>query len=153
MLLFRAVCLLLHGLQNVTVFTLQHNISFNIVNMESISKSSPFYSKWSYFQKGNRMWRIQKITKQFISVRPIDIHLLHLYTEAVWVSSSMIIDDKDKHFILFLTTSEPTFRFVLLWTGARCPSAKKNSMVWVRERTIPTERPLLVGEVIVNFCG
>jgi hypothetical protein len=29
-----------------------------------------------------------------------------------------------------------------------------NSMVWVRERTIPTERPPLVGEVIANFfCG
>jgi hypothetical protein len=28
---------------------------------------------------------------------------------------------------------------------------KKNSMVWVRERTIPTERPPLVGEVIANF--
>jgi hypothetical protein len=30
---------------------------------------------------------------------------------------------------------------------------KKNSMVWVRERIIPTERPPLVGEVIANFCG
>jgi hypothetical protein len=30
---------------------------------------------------------------------------------------------------------------------------KKNSMVWVRERTIPTERPPLVGEVTANFCG
>jgi hypothetical protein len=30
---------------------------------------------------------------------------------------------------------------------------KKNSRVWVRERTIPTERPPLVGEVIANFCG
>jgi hypothetical protein len=30
---------------------------------------------------------------------------------------------------------------------------KKNSMVWVRERTIPIERPPLVGEVIANFCG
>jgi hypothetical protein len=29
---------------------------------------------------------------------------------------------------------------------------KTNSMVWVRERTIPTERPPLVGEVIANFC-
>jgi hypothetical protein len=28
-----------------------------------------------------------------------------------------------------------------------------NSMVWVRERTIPTERPPLVGEVSANFCG
>jgi hypothetical protein len=26
-------------------------------------------------------------------------------------------------------------------------------MVWVRERTIPTERPPPVGEVIANFCG
>jgi hypothetical protein len=30
---------------------------------------------------------------------------------------------------------------------------KLNSMVWARERTIPTERPPLVGEVIANFCG
>jgi hypothetical protein len=30
---------------------------------------------------------------------------------------------------------------------------KKSSMVRVRERTIPTERPPLVGEVIANFCG
>jgi hypothetical protein len=28
-----------------------------------------------------------------------------------------------------------------------------NSMVWVRERIIPTERPPLVGEVIANLCG
>jgi hypothetical protein len=27
-----------------------------------------------------------------------------------------------------------------------------NSMVWVGERTIPTERPPLVGEVSANFC-
>jgi hypothetical protein len=30
---------------------------------------------------------------------------------------------------------------------------KPNSMVRVRERTIPTERPPLVGEVIANLCG
>jgi hypothetical protein len=30
---------------------------------------------------------------------------------------------------------------------------KLNFMVWVRERTIPTERPPLVGEVIANLCG
>jgi hypothetical protein len=30
---------------------------------------------------------------------------------------------------------------------------KKNSMVLVHERTIQTERPPLVGEVIANFCG
>jgi hypothetical protein len=30
---------------------------------------------------------------------------------------------------------------------------KLNSMVWVRERTTPTERPQFVGEVIANYCG
>jgi hypothetical protein len=29
---------------------------------------------------------------------------------------------------------------------------KLNSVDWVRERTIPTERPPLVGEVSANFC-
>jgi hypothetical protein len=28
-----------------------------------------------------------------------------------------------------------------------------NSVVWVRERSTPTKRPPLVGEVIANFCG
>jgi hypothetical protein len=32
-------------------------------------------------------------------------------------------------------------------------NSKKNSLVSVHERTIPTERPPLVGEVIANFCG
>jgi hypothetical protein len=31
-------------------------------------------------------------------------------------------------------------------------TATKNSVAFVRERTIPTERPLLVGEVSANFC-
>jgi hypothetical protein len=30
---------------------------------------------------------------------------------------------------------------------------KLSSVAWVRERTLPTEWPLLVGEVIANFCG
>jgi hypothetical protein len=30
---------------------------------------------------------------------------------------------------------------------------KLNSVAWVREQTIPTERPNLVGEVSGNFCG
>jgi hypothetical protein len=37
-----------------------------------------------------------------------------------------------------------------IWTGLHF---HQNSMVRVRERTIPTKRPPLVGEVIVNFCG
>jgi hypothetical protein len=38
-------------------------------------------------------------------------------------------------------------------TQEKYKHTKKNSMVWVRERTMPTERPALVGKVIANFCG
>jgi hypothetical protein len=39
------------------------------------------------------------------------------------------------------------------WVGGSRPDEviKKNSMAWVRERTIPTEQPPLVGEVSANF--
>jgi hypothetical protein len=30
---------------------------------------------------------------------------------------------------------------------------EKNSVARVRERTVPTERPLLDGEVSTSFCG
>jgi hypothetical protein len=40
-----------------------------------------------------------------------------------------------------------------LSSSAQLHKLKLNSMVWVRERTIPTERPPLVGEVIANLCG
>jgi hypothetical protein len=44
---------------------------------------------------------------------------------------------------------------MIIWvlTGLKQYKLKLNSVVWVRERTIPTERPPLVGEVIANFCG
>jgi hypothetical protein len=34
-----------------------------------------------------------------------------------------------------------------------CNNNNNNSVVLVRERTIPTERPPLVGEVSTKFCG
>jgi hypothetical protein len=33
------------------------------------------------------------------------------------------------------------------------PKLKRNSLAWVRERTVPNERPPLVGKVSTNFCG
>jgi hypothetical protein len=36
---------------------------------------------------------------------------------------------------------------------AKKKKKKKKTIVLVRERTIPTERPPLVGEVIANLCG
>jgi hypothetical protein len=53
-----------------------------------------------------------------------------------------------------LKTTDPTSRQRKRPTSINLKKKTKlNSMVWVRERTIPTERPPLVGEVIANFCG
>jgi hypothetical protein len=42
----------------------------------------------------------------------------------------------------------------ILLSSAKTKKKKKlNSVAWVRERTVPTERPQLVGEVSANFCG
>jgi hypothetical protein len=35
----------------------------------------------------------------------------------------------------------------------RTVTKKQNSVAWVRNRTIPTERPPLVGEISANFSG
>jgi hypothetical protein len=50
------------------------------------------------------------------------------------------------------TAGRKARRMLLSWT-ALWRSGPIYSMVWVRERTIPIERPPLVGEVIANFCG
>jgi hypothetical protein len=42
-----------------------------------------------------------------------------------------------------------TFRRIILWTQNK----QLNSVALVCKRTIPTERPQLVGEVSANFCG
>jgi hypothetical protein len=45
------------------------------------------------------------------------------------------------------------YRNILIPNTNKTNKQTTNSMVSVRERTIPTERPPLVGEVIANFCG
>jgi hypothetical protein len=37
--------------------------------------------------------------------------------------------------------------------GKQTNEQKTNPVALVRERTIPTQRPPLVGEVSANFCG
>jgi hypothetical protein len=45
----------------------------------------------------------------------------------------------------------------MFWIVSTCRSQenllKPNFVAWVRDRTIPTKRPPLVGEVSANFCG
>jgi hypothetical protein len=56
-------------------------------------------------------------------------------------------------FFLFLTMNRYHKGSYCDAEGYASHCKKKNSVVWVLERTIPTERPSLVGEVITNFCG
>jgi hypothetical protein len=46
------------------------------------------------------------------------------------------------------------WKLLFIRTGAfTFTTNKTNSMAWVHERTIPTERPPLVGEISANFYG
>jgi hypothetical protein len=42
---------------------------------------------------------------------------------------------------------------MFLWIHSDAAYKKKNSVASVRKRTIPTERPPLVGQLSANFCG
>jgi hypothetical protein len=59
---------------------------------------------------------------------------------------SAILRNVCKVYMTTRSTPQQTVYFILLFN-----KTKLNSIVWVRGRTIPTERPLFVGEVIVNF--
>jgi hypothetical protein len=66
------------------------------------------------------------------------------YAEITWAFCQYMVSTKKGHDFGDVLKIEIFFR---------CHYKKINSMVWVRERTTPTERPPLVGEVIANFCG
>jgi hypothetical protein len=83
-----------------------------------------------------------------------------------WLSSStlQILSSTQHNFISRLFDNPPVSEVLqtllaLLQSGTESElqavltsTDKKNSMARVRERTIPTERPQLVGEVIANFA-
>jgi hypothetical protein len=52
-------------------------------------------------------------------------------------------------FILAISVLGQYLKKLWIWWQPSPIKLKKNSMVWVRERTIPTQRPPLVGEVRV----
>ena len=61
-----------------------------------------------------------------------------------------------KHYYYYYQCSprpQPYFTKVLTAFSRETLFKKKNSVALVREQTIPTERPLPVGEVSANFCG
>jgi hypothetical protein len=52
-----------------------------------------------------------------------------------------------------LLLSKPFINHSFYHSSLHCLQPITNSVALVRERTIPTERPPLVGEVSANFCG
>jgi hypothetical protein len=64
---------------------------------------------------------------------------------------------REWHTLCMPRAAKPDFRkphgMITEWSLTFSPNKQTNSMVWVRGRTIPTERPPLVGEVIANFWG
>jgi hypothetical protein len=55
------------------------------------------------------------------------------------------------HFLKTPDSGAP--HLVLRYMSKQLSKTKLNSVTLVRERTIPTEQPPLVGEVSANFCG
>jgi hypothetical protein len=57
-------------------------------------------------------------------------------------------------FVGILTYLKPkVFAIVASYTDTFLINNNNNSVALVRERTIPTERPPIVGEVSASFCG
>jgi hypothetical protein len=117
---------------------------------------------------------IQSIPHNPISPRFILILFSHLFLGLVsrFLSSGFLTNNLCALlFSPFVLHAPPiSFSLILLflvhrssWYVARTVRAQKgwrdrnvkntNSVAWVRERTIPTERPPLVGEVYACFCG
>jgi hypothetical protein len=88
-----------------------------------------------------------RIMNQIIPLKQCNARLSRLYIPHLW----------KWHVCLFVCNLGlfPTqiLKIGHSWFYPRLSKTKLNSMVWVRERTIPTEWPPLVGEVIANFCG
>jgi hypothetical protein len=76
-----------------------------------------------------------------------------VFTPVVWRIKLLLV-----HSCVFMVMCEVVGMYVLLPCaykpfGQWQVDIKLNSVAWVRERTIPTERPPLVGQVNANFCG
>jgi hypothetical protein len=98
-------------------------------------------------------WQYIQANNQFHGISPKQICSPLLHQPATW--------QRDVNTQWFYTSVFWLHVPFLLWWMAKSPMClhqvlhkdrqKKTSMVWVREWTIPTERPPLVGEVIANF--
>jgi hypothetical protein len=75
------------------------------------------------------------------------LYIIHLRTSE-WALIENLCAFKQFRYLNWTEISGSYFSVILKQT-----KLKLNSMVWVREWTIPTDRPPLVGEAIANLCG
>jgi hypothetical protein len=96
----------------------------------------------------------------FLTAEDSNYHLFknaHSWTHsAVWISVGISALSHFFPLILAYNLKSAHQRLIslLLYTTVKLDTKKKlNSVAVVRKRTIPTERPQLVGEVRANLCG
>jgi hypothetical protein len=81
-----------------------------------------------------------------------------MYRRFGWYVVSILRVEKVERTVREINTMSFYARKYRIWglclnECTECLEIIKNSMAWVRERTTPTERPLLVGKVSANFFG
>jgi hypothetical protein len=133
-------------IRNVPLFTVQHPSREVTMNQHR-----QFYFPTVNAQRININAKQMKFSGRVIPGRDLRRYLKEI---SISVSKREIFRLKIPVFLNGPTSSNfPTFIPTFCVGLLIYPQHWKNSMVWVRERTIPTERPPLVGEVIANFCG
>jgi hypothetical protein len=92
------------------------------------------------------------------SLELVTVSILMLLNITRW-ANSMLLFEAWSEFTIFMLIVGGCWGSVRLYKccALNCiwstqKNKQTNSMVWVRERTLPTERPPLVGEVIASFC-
>jgi hypothetical protein len=140
---------------------MEHEISSAILRNTQWRKSQIFQTQ------ANKKWQL--LLTVWVQMLNSSSSPLGSMNEMALFTDSLQKRDTTTHHALLapsqLLTAQPASRDCVAIspssTGGSCAThlpllpmtslKKLNSMVWVRERTIPTERPPLVGEVGANF--
>jgi hypothetical protein len=116
-------------------------LKFNQTHRVAIFFKSPYF--WSHNIQIQWAWNNLKYWIQIKSIQ-----LFRCQQEA-YIHIHRILRNTQN--IQIFKISGPRFSIIKKILSDIYNAYKTNSMVWVRERTTPTERPPLVGEVIADF--
>jgi hypothetical protein len=111
----------------------------------TIDNASEFHSSNTVLEPGSRYQLFWEFSWLFLSPsRKIHAFYLKLVLKHVRLFADSLLSISSLHLISY------TYQHIIVKYKTK---KQTNPMVWFRERTIPTERPPLLGEVIANFCG